>query len=422
MRVRRDAVNYENIQVQRFFRRFVRITGIVRIYYKEMGDPRTVSRMTGRYYESVEHLKADEGETAQPANELMHWKIPSQMSPYGTPRWIGALLSVLGSRAAEEVNFLYFDNKAIPPMILMVSGGRLVDDSVTKIESYFQERLKGRENFHKIMVIEALPTGASDGEGDPSGRMKMELQPLMGQMQKDQMFGEYDASNTLKIGRAFRLPSILTGETRDMNRSTSETAKALAEEQIYQPARDVFDAVMDRIVLPNQGTRFWRFKTGAPVQRIPADLVSQAMACLGGGAITPNEARALLSDAFSRDLIHRSEDWANIPPALAAQAAGAGAMPSAEPVSDDIAASMAGALDEAAPEGAEAPQEPSDEEVQKREACPACYTRKRAQAQRALKALAGLRNVVQTEIEKEKNGFFDPAKIMATRSEERDRE
>lgn len=357
MRIRRDAVTYEEIQVQRFFRRFVRITGIVRVYYKEMGDPRTVSRMTGRYYQSIEHLKAEEGENAQPANEIMHWKIRSQMSPYGTPRWIGALLSVMGSRAAEEVNFLYFDNKAIPPMILMVSGGRLTTESVSKIESHFQERLKGRENFHKIMVIEALPSGTSEGETDPTGKMTMHLEPLMGQMQKDQMFGEYDAANMLKIGRAFRQPGIYTGATADMNRSTSDTAKAITEEQVYQPARDAFDAAVDRLFLPNHNIRFWRFKTNAPVQRIPNDLVANAMAALSGGAIVPNEARALLSDAFSKDLVHRSEDWANMPPALAAAGAKGGAPPGGPPVPDHVAAGIAQAMGEGA-EGTPKPPKP----------------------------------------------------------------
>src|SRR5688572_32302099 len=37
---------------------------------------------------------ADDG----PATEIIHFAIPSSRSPYGVPRWIGSLLSVLGSR------------------------------------------------------------------------------------------------------------------------------------------------------------------------------------------------------------------------------------------------------------------------------------------------------------------------------------
>ena len=40
----------------------------------------------------------------------------SPRSPYGVPRWVGTLLSVLGSRQMEEVNYLYFENKSVPPM------------------------------------------------------------------------------------------------------------------------------------------------------------------------------------------------------------------------------------------------------------------------------------------------------------------
>jgi len=335
MVIRKNLVHFETIKVNRFFRRFMRMTGSTRIYYKEFGDPRVVSRDTGRYYESVKELQSDanEGEKAKPANEFFHWEIPSEVSAYGIPRWIGALLAVIGSRAAEEVNFLYFDNKAIPAMVMLVSGGRVSEESVTKIESYIEDHIKGRANYHKIMILEALPAGvdASEGDLEHSGKTRIELKPLLGNQIQDALFQEYDANNTTKIGRSFRQPPILTGDTKDMNRSTAETAKALAEEQIYQPVRDQFDKVMDRHFLTNLKVHFWRFVTNAPVQRLPNDLVDNVKKSLEAGAIVPNEARVLLGDAFSTDLDYKDEDWAKIPPKLAVAAARQGALPGAEP-------------------------------------------------------------------------------------------
>lgn len=317
MLVRKDAVAFEEVDVDRFFRRFVRITGTVTTYYKEFGDPRVVSRKTGDYYESLEELEKKEP-GGKPANEIFHWKVDSEISAYGIPRWTSALLSVLGSRAAEEVNFLYFDNKAIPPMVLLVSGGRVSEQAVDRLESYFNERVKGRANFHKIMIIEGVSQeyDETSGEIEHSGKLRLELKPLMQEMQQDALFQNYDQNNIRKVGRVFRQPQLLTGDTADMNRSTAEVAKAFAEEQIYQPERDEFDGVMDRHFMTNLRIHFWRFVTNAPVQRFPNDLINNMKKSLDGGAITPNEARKFVNDAFNADLPHRSEEWADTPPKL----------------------------------------------------------------------------------------------------------
>jgi len=122
----------------------------------------------------------------------------------------------------------------------------------------------------------------------------------------------------------------MTGDTRDQNRSTAQTTKALAEEQIYQPKRDSFDADMDRNFTVNLKIHFWRFRTNAPVQRMPNELIDNVTKALRNGAITPNEARVFIADALSSDLDFRKEDWASVPPTLAVAAARSGAMTSAE--------------------------------------------------------------------------------------------
>lgn len=229
---RKDSVTWDWEESEEYFRRFVYLTPTKRVYFKSAGDPRILSRRSGRYYDSIEEMRAEDGSEARPANEIVHWLIPNDTSPYGIPRWIGQLLSVLGNRASEEVNFLYFDNKAIPPMVLLVSGGRLTSDSVSKIETYVESHIKGRKNFHNIMVIEAIPANAEETSGDieHSGKMRLEFKPLMGDQQSDAMFQGYEQNNVVKIGRSFRQPQLLTGDARDQNRSCySEDTETLTE-------------------------------------------------------------------------------------------------------------------------------------------------------------------------------------------------
>src|SRR5207253_7971441 len=106
------------------------------------GDPRVVSQLTGAVCPDVESLLRKHPQDA-PATEMIHFAIHAPRSPYGIPRWMGALLSVLGSRESEEVNYLYFSNKSVPPLALLVSGGKLSEASVPRIQNFIEENLKG---------------------------------------------------------------------------------------------------------------------------------------------------------------------------------------------------------------------------------------------------------------------------------------
>jgi len=177
-RTRVSSVSFEPVTARRRLRRFLQIQGQDRVYFKSFGDPRVISRSTGQVFGSVEAL-LEANDNDGPATELLHFAIHSPRSPYGVPRWVGTLLSVLGSRQMEEVNYLYFENKSVPPLALLVSGGRLSDASVPRIERFIEENLKGKTNFHKILILEA------EGSGGTDGRAKIELRRLTDAQQQD---------------------------------------------------------------------------------------------------------------------------------------------------------------------------------------------------------------------------------------------
>jgi PBSX family phage portal protein len=249
------------VPARRRLRRYVQVQGTDRVYFKAFGDPRSISKRTGAVFPSVEALRrADRSDG--PATELLHFAIHSPRTPYGVPRWVGALLSVLGSRQMEGVNYLYFENKSVPPLALLISGGRLSESSVPRIERFIEENLKGRTNFHKILILEA-----EGGQGE--NRARIELRPLTDAQQQDALFQVYDERNIDKVGGAFRLPRLLRGESKDFNRATAESALRFAEDQVFQPERDEFDYLINRELLADMGIRFWRFRSQTPVTRDP---------------------------------------------------------------------------------------------------------------------------------------------------------
>jgi PBSX family phage portal protein len=319
-----SEIAFDTMKVRRRFRRYVQVFEQQVVYFKEFGDPRVLSRKTGRFFRSIDELEASDA-TDGPATEILHFKLHNARSAYGTPRWIGNLLSVLGTRQAEEVNFLYFENKSVPPLALLVSGGRLSAQSVPRIESYIENHIKGKRNFHKILVLEAEPAGGSNF--DHTGRMKIELRPLTNAQQSDATFLNYDERNADKVGQSFRLPRLLRGDIRDFNRSTGDSALSFAEMQVFQPEREEFDFIVNRKLLADMGIRFWRFRSNSPVTRDPAAMADIVKGLVNANILTPEEGRMLASDVFNREFKRINASWVKQPVPLTL----AGIPPTPEP-------------------------------------------------------------------------------------------
>jgi PBSX family phage portal protein len=327
MKVKVSELSFDVMKVRRRFRRYVQVFENQLVFFKEFGDPRVLSRKHGLFYKSVDELLASDGEDG-PATEILHFKLHNPRSAYGTPRWIGNLLAVLGSRQAEEVNFLYFENKSVPPLALLVSGGRLSAQSIPRIESFIETHIRGKRNFHKILILEAEPAGAGGG-ADHTGRMKIELRPLTQAQQNDMLFANYDERNSDKVGQSFRLPRLLRGDIRDFNRSTGDSALMFAEMQVFQPEREEFDFVINRKLLADMGIRFWRFRSNSPVTRDPAAMAEIVRGLVNANILTPEEGRHLASDVFNRDFKKINAPWVKQPVPLTL----AGIPPTPEPES-----------------------------------------------------------------------------------------
>ncbi|MFI5300994.1 MAG: phage portal protein, partial [Polyangiales bacterium] len=230
--VRVSPVTLERVTTRQRVRRYLQVQYAQRTYFKAFGDRRVVSRSTGEEFDSIEALRAGRPHDG-PATEILHFAIPSPRSPYGIPRWIGTLLAVLGSRQMEEVNFAYFSNKSVPPLALLVSGGKLSEASIPRIERFIEENIKGKDNFHKILILEA--EGGGSAAVNDAARARIELRPLTEAQQHDALFARYDEANIDKVGSAFRLPRLLRGDSRDFNRSVAEAQLRFAEDQVFQP-------------------------------------------------------------------------------------------------------------------------------------------------------------------------------------------
>jgi capsid portal protein len=233
------------------------------------------------------------------ATEIVHLRHYSARSPYGLPRYIGNLLGIFGDRAAEEINYTTFKNNNIPSMAVMVSNGQLTEGTIQRIESFVESQIRSSDNYSKFLIIEAEPV---DEEGEDGGQLKIEIKPLTSDQHKDALFQQYSKNNQDKIRRAFRLPPIFVGRSDDYSRSTAESSRRLADEQVFSPERDRFDDVVNRTIFPCMGIRFHRFKSNSPNTTDNESLVKILAGAEKTGGMTPRIARAMLEQILGIDL------------------------------------------------------------------------------------------------------------------------
>lgn len=359
VRTRVSPISFEMTTRRARFRRFVQIIAGRVVFFKEFGDPRVMSAATGRFYPSREELRQKEPRAPE-GTEVIHFRVFSPRSPYGIPRWIGNMLSVLGSRAAEEVNYLYFDNKGVPPMAIFVAGGKLAGDAKTAIEEHVQKHLKGRNNFHKILLVE-VPGNAQTPGG--ANQVRITMEPLTGAQIQDALFQEYDQRNIDKIGSSFRNPRLLRGDMLDFNRATADAALLFAEMQVYQPERGRFDDMVNRRVLAPAGVRFWKFVSNTPITKDPEVLSTIIAKLTTTGVLVPSEARELAGPVFNRELKKITGEWLDQPLQLTL----AGILPADGATAEDIAGAIGTATtpaDAGAPAAPAKPLTPDERRLQ----------------------------------------------------------
>ena len=268
----------------RKFRRFCQKVQGETVWFKEFGDPRKLNRTTGLF----EH---DPGYTAgNEATEIFHFKLPSN-EPYGVPRWINQLPSVIGSREAEECNMRYFEDNTVPPMLLTVAGGRLTAQSFNELSRVLGAADVGKSRQNKIMLLEAV--GVADNMDQNATPPTLKVEKLTDARQSDSLFKDYDEANMAKVRSAWRLGGVIVGQGGDANYANSQVAVALAESQVFGPDRSEIDEILNKMLVSHvRGLHMTSIKL---VSRVPAitspETTIKALTALNVmGGVTPRTA------------------------------------------------------------------------------------------------------------------------------------
>src|SRR4029077_20345579 len=136
-----------NVTVMKRYRRFVQLVNGVQLrYFKEFGRPWDLNKETGKWVKKGERLGVQ-----QRATELFHFiDIPDTLTPYGIPKWITQLPSVIGSRKAEELNLDFFEHGGVPPVLVILQGGVLAQETRKAMEQGLMKGMAKTKNQVKI--------------------------------------------------------------------------------------------------------------------------------------------------------------------------------------------------------------------------------------------------------------------------------
>ena len=274
------------------------------VYFREFGDPRIMDSRDGKYLAEGETLDLE-----YQANEIMEFAIGTE--PYGEVRWIGQVLGVDGSRKAESLNNNYFENGRHTPLMIMIKGGTLTDESFEKLQNYMNE-IKGAAGQHAFIILE---TESTDGrtDYDQSAKPEIEVKDLANILQKDELFQDYLDNNRRKVQSAFQLPDLYVGYTTDFNRATAQTAQEVTEEQVFQPERKSLAWAINNRLLNGYQFKYVEAYFLAPDISNPDDLYKLLTVCNNAGGLTPNKAKQILFEAYGEVAEDYPEEWGDIP-------------------------------------------------------------------------------------------------------------
>lgn len=259
-------------------------------YFKEFGDPRTLDRRTGEYVDpkSIEEQYK--------ANEMIRIGLPSPHETYGVPRWRSKQIDVLSSKQARDLNYETLSNNNIPRMIVTVSGGNMTGDSLEALQDSVVEFEKNK-NMSQWIVLES-----EIDEDNSTGNGKIDIKTLESTQTQDQMFQNLLKNNDMDVRQAFRLPPILLGRSDDYSRSTTESAKRIADEQVFGPERNRFDDVMNNLIFPDLGIKYYTYRSNSPISTDSETLAKIVSEFEKTGAITPEISRSILESILNRKL------------------------------------------------------------------------------------------------------------------------
>jgi capsid portal protein len=245
----------------------------------------------------------------------------------------------MGLHSSDYVNYDLFENQVVPPLAIMVSGGKLTNEAVEDIKQILLQK-RGTENFNKVLLLEAV----TEGDITDKTQAKIELKELSSARKEDSMFTNYTDAGEHRIRGSFRLPPLYLGRADTYSKSTADSSKMVAEEQVFVPERELFDEIINLTIMEELAAQYHSFKSKGP-RLITGEQIIDGFREFGKlGVFTINEGIRLANRTLGLDITLYKEAWANYPIAIVVELARLGLLSGMEEISS-AAGTVSGLLE-----------------------------------------------------------------------------
>jgi PBSX family phage portal protein len=296
----------EYVEQKRRFRRYCQRNPFGHmIYFKELDDSRKINPQTGMVDNSLS--------IANEATSIYYDAYYTPGTPYGSPQWSACIPAMLGTIEAENVNYSFFKDNAVPAMAILVSGGALTEESFNKIESYFTQ-VRGAGSHNRIVVLEAatdIPDIAGVDGSVPAP--KVDIKPMLSDRQHEGLFANYVEAGGEKIRKAFRLPPIYIGSAEEYNRASAFASVQVVEQQVFVPERMAWDTFVNETLLAPWNFRNWRVVTRSPAYNDPQEITKLVEVLGKEGGLTPNVCISIANRFMNFEIESIEDDWGDMP-------------------------------------------------------------------------------------------------------------
>jgi len=297
--------------------------------FKQYGDPRTMSRKTGHYYDTYEQMLENPEEyythedpktgedreiPALSATELLEFKLPSAASStYGKAAWTGAYPGVEGTRDLAEHNKDVVTDQKIPQMVVLVAGNRgIPEEDIERLKAEIKNKKPGERGIYFIQAIDQQYAATA---GQP-GTTQMKVIKTKSEQHTDALGLKYKEDALNELRRMWRIPRIALGDGEGITRATALALMRFTEVQVYDPRRDLRDTRWNQYLLPDLNIECVRMRTTSRVPKEPDELANIIKTLVQANVLTPDEAREFAGDIFHKDLRDLRGRWSKIPTQL----------------------------------------------------------------------------------------------------------
>ncbi len=232
--------------------------------------------------------------------------------PYGEVRWIGQVLGVDGSRKAEMLNNNYFENGRHTPLMILINGGTLTDESFEKLQGYMND-IKGAAGQHAFIILE---TEATDARVDFDQPDKPEIEikrPLRTFCRKTSCFKTPSITTGARCRAHFSSPTFML----DIRR----TSTGRRRKRRRRLRRSRYSSRRERALRGRSNNRLLNWYQFQYVEAYflepdisnPDDLYKLLTVCNNAGGLTPNKAKQIIYEAYGEVAEDYPEEWGDVP-------------------------------------------------------------------------------------------------------------